>query len=98
MFELYTRNRFKKDCRFRKNDMECSVVYRCECNQRGYPSMTALKQHQKTKQHLAWVERNELRLLKVELTEKTNLIVALNNKIDLLRDLNNTLIKRITVE
>ena len=60
--------------------------------------MTALKQHQKTKQHLAWVERNELRLLKVELTEKTNLIVALNNKIDMLRDLNNTLIKRITVE
>ena len=78
--------------------MECTVVYRCECNQRGYPSATALKQHTKTKQHLAWVEKNELRLLKIKLTEKTNTILALENKINSLRELNNVLVKRLTLE
>lgn len=78
--------------------MECTVVYRCECNDRGYPSQSALKQHQKTKQHMAWVERNELRLLKMDLTEKSNLIMALETKIQNLKDLNTILLKRLCVE
>lgn len=78
--------------------MECTVVYRCECNQRAYPSSAALKHHAKTKQHLAWVEKNELRSLKVELVEKTNTIMALENKIRLLIELNNTLLQRIALE
>ena len=54
----------------------------------GYPSQSALSQHRKTKQPKAWVERNELRLLKIELTDKTNQIVALENKVQSLKDLN----------
>lgn len=73
------------------------MVYRCECNDRGYPSQSALKQHRKTKQHMAWVERNELRLLKMDLTEKTNLIIALETKIQNLKDLNTMLLKRFVI-
>jgi hypothetical protein len=75
--------------------MECTVVYRCECNERGYPSLCALKQHQKTKQHVTWAERNELRLLKIDLTEKTNTIVALEIVVKDVRDLNTVLLKRL---
>lgn len=78
--------------------MECTVVYRCECNARGYPSPSALSQHRKTKQHKAWIERNELRLLKIELTDKTNQIVALENQVQSLKDLNTLLLKRLCVE
>ena len=74
------------------------MVFRCECNDRGYPSQSALNQHRKTKQHKAWVERNELRLLKIELTDKTNQIVALENKVQSLKDLNTLLLKRLYVE
>lgn len=78
--------------------MECTVIFRCECNDRGYPSQAALSQHKKTKQHKAWVERNELRLLKIELTDKTNHIMALENTIQSLKDLNTLLLKRLAVE
>jgi hypothetical protein len=75
--------------------MECTVVYRCECNERGYPSHFSLKQHQKTKQHVTWAERNELRLLKIDLTEKTNTIMALEIVVKDVRDLNTVLLKRL---
>jgi predicted RNase H-like nuclease (RuvC/YqgF family) len=64
----------------------------------GFPSQSALSQHRKTKQHKAWVERNELRLLKIELTEKTNQIMALENTVQSLKNLNTLLLKRLTVE
>lgn len=73
------------------------VVYRCACNQREYASKQALQQHQKTQGHRAWMERTELRQLKIELTEKTNVIVGLENKVRLLKELNNELLNRLTI-
>lgn len=70
--------------------MQCEIRFLCECNQKTYPSKQSLSAHQKTQTHLRWVERNELRQLKMDLTEKTN------TKITLLKDLNNQLIRRIT--
>ena len=78
--------------------MECSVVFRCPCNNKAYPSHVALKAHQKTKSHNAWQTSNELRELKIALTEKDNTIVALTHKIDLLKELNTTLLQRISIE
>jgi len=78
--------------------MECTVVFRCPCNDKAYPSQTALKAHQKTKAHKAWETSNELRELKIALTEKDNTIVALNQSIATLRDLNAMLLKRISME
>lgn len=75
--------------------MECQIVFRCDCNQKTYPSKHALTQHQKTQSHVAWRERNELKQLKIELTDKTNTIVALTNQIDLLKELNNVLVQQI---
>ena len=77
--------------------MECEIRFLCDCNQKTYPSKQSLSAHQKTQTHTRWVERNELRQLKMDLTEKTNTIVALENKIRLLKDLNNQLIKRIMI-
>lgn len=78
--------------------MECTVVFRCPCTDRTYPSQTALKAHQKTKAHKAWETANELRELKIALTEKDNAIVALNRSITALRELNAMLLKRISME
>lgn len=78
--------------------MECIVVFRCECNNKTYPSKSALNAHRKTKAHKAWEETKELRLLKIELTERDNRIVSLNQTITLLKELNTTLIKRIDIE
>lgn len=75
--------------------MECQIVFQCDCNQKTYPSKQALTQHQKTKNHVAWRERNELKQLKIELTDKTNTIVALTNQIDLLKELNQILVQQI---
>ena len=69
-------------------------MFRCECNDRGYPSQSALSQHRKTKQHKAWVERNELRLLKIELTDKTNQIVALGKQSSILKRLEHIVIEK----
>lgn len=74
--------------------MECQIVFRCDCNQKTYPSKQALTQHQKTQTHVAWRERNELKQLKIELTEKSNIILALTNQISLLKELNQMLIKQ----
>jgi hypothetical protein len=75
--------------------MECQIVFQCDCNQKTYPSKQALTQHQKTKNHVAWRERNELKQLKIELTDKTNTIVALTNQNGLLKELNQILVQQI---
>lgn len=41
-----------------------SIVYTCPCNGHAYPSKTALQSHRKTKSHIAWQDREELRELK----------------------------------
>jgi len=78
--------------------MEISVQYICPCNKKSYPSKQSLKAHHHTKGHLQWEHENELRNLKITLTEKDNVILLLTNKNSLLRDLNNTLIKRIKID
>ena len=78
--------------------MECSVIFRCECNDKTYPTKSALNSHKKTKSHKAYEEAKELRQLKIDLTNRDNMILSLNNTIQLLKELNTTLIKRIDVE
>lgn len=77
--------------------MECSLVFRCECNGKTYPTKHSLVQHSKTKAHQSWERSGELRDLKVELTHRDNTILKLKNTIEMLRELNTTLIKRINL-
>lgn len=79
-------------------DNEISILYKCDCNEKSYPSLQSLKSHKKTKLHKAWENMNELRLLKIQLTEKDNEILNLSLKIKLLKELNTTLIHRISVD
>ena len=78
--------------------MECSLVFRCECNGKTYPTKQSLTQHKKTKVHQSWENSGELRELKMELTHRDNTILKLKNTIEMLRELNTTLIKRINLE
>ena len=78
--------------------MECTIVFKCDCNNKTYPSKGALHSHRKTKAHKAWEDTKELRQLKIDLTERDNTIIALNYNISLLKELNTTLIKRIDLE
>jgi hypothetical protein len=79
-------------------NMECSLVFRCECNGKTYPTKQSLNQHKKTKAHQSWENSGELRELKMELTHRDNTILKLKNTIEMLRELNTTLIKRINLE
>lgn len=76
-------------------DMECRIVYRCECNAKEYPTSSSLKAHQKTKGHVNWENKKELRDLKKSLTERENEIVSLKLKVERLKELNTTLIMRL---
>ena len=78
--------------------MECTIVFKCECNNKTYPSKQALNAHRKTKGHKSWEEASELRKLKMELTNRDNTIVSLNNTIHSLKELNTILIKRLDIE
>ena len=78
--------------------MEISVQYTCNCNNKKYPSMQSLNAHKKTKGHLQWENDNELRNLKITLTEKDNEIVGLTNKVNMLRELNTQLLTRIKLD
>jgi len=78
--------------------MELNVTYICECNQKEYASLQALRVHKKTKGHKSWEQERELRLLKVSLTERDNEIVQLEYNIIRLKELNSTLIARIQLE
>ena len=78
--------------------MECTIVFRCECNNKSYPSKQALNAHKKTKGHKSWEDAEELRKLKMELTNRDNAIVGLKNTINSLKELNTILIKRLDLE
>ena len=78
--------------------MECTIVFRCECNNKSYPSKQALNAHKKTKGHKSWEDAEELRKLKMELTNRDNAIVGLKNTINSLKELNTILIKRLDIE
>ena len=78
--------------------MECSIVFKCECNDKTYPSKASLNAHKKTKSHKSWEEAAELRKLKIELTNRDNTIVSLKNTITSLKELNTILIKRLDIE
>jgi hypothetical protein len=67
-------------------------VYTCPCNGHAYPSKTALQSHRKTKSHIAWQDREELRELKIALTQRDNTISL---QVEALRSLNTQLIERI---
>lgn len=75
-----------------------SIVYTCPCNGHAYPSKTALQSHRKTKSHIAWQDREELRELKIALTQRDNTISLLQNQVDALRSLNTQLIERIRID
>ena len=83
--------------------MECTtrscvtVLYKCECNGKSYPSESSLKAHKKTKGHLAWENSSEMRKLKIMLTERDNEILKSKDQICKLKELNTILIKRISL-
>jgi hypothetical protein len=78
--------------------MECTVVFKCECNGKSYPSESSLKAHKKTKGHIAWENTSEVRKLKIMLTERDNDILKLKDQNSKLRELNTVLVKRISIE
>ena len=59
---------------------EISEVFRCHCNNKWYDSHNKLVQHQKTKNHKAWEQMNELRELKIILNRSQNTEMCLKNK------------------
>lgn len=72
--------------------MDISNCVVCECTGKTYKN---IKIHQKSQTHQAWVTRNELRELKIELTRKDNKILFLEDRVAKLQDLNNALVSRI---
>jgi len=52
------------DCSFTK---EISVLFRCRCNNKVYDNLIKLKNHEKTKSHIAWQCEKELRELRISL-------------------------------
>tara|TARA_B100001094_G_C18063303_1_gene736182 strand:+ start:887 stop:1135 length:249 start_codon:yes stop_codon:yes gene_type:complete len=77
---------------------QVSLCFTCFCNNKNYSSQLSLKNHQKTKGHKQWEERNELKLLKIDLTDKDNQIVKLQNDVVNLKELNNLLLRRFQIE
>tara|TARA_B100001113_G_C20765288_1_gene472756 strand:- start:85 stop:369 length:285 start_codon:yes stop_codon:yes gene_type:complete len=68
--------------------MEVQNTFICKCNNRDYITNRNLKQHRKTKVHLDWENRSELRDLKIDLTRKDNIIKALEADKSHLQELN----------
>jgi hypothetical protein len=71
--------------------MTMNIVYTCPCNNNShtYPSRVALNIHKKSKSHLAWLDAEELRELKIILTKKDNEIMMLRTQLDGFRKLAN---------
>ena len=74
--------------------MEVATLFKCFCNQKVYDTRAKLKQHQKTKIHLAWVDHEELREIKIELTRKDNEITRLNAENMFLRQYTEDLLRK----
>jgi len=71
--------------------MTMNIVYTCPCNNNShtYPSSIALSQHKKSKSHIAWLNGEELRELKIILTQMANEIMMLRTQLDGFRKLAN---------
>jgi len=63
-----------KDNKKLQNMTSMSAPLTCPCNNNShtYPSRFALSQHKKSKSHIAWVNGEELRELKITLTQTAN--------------------------
>jgi hypothetical protein len=59
--------------------------------------MSSLKLHHKSKSHVSWVQDNELKQLKMTLTERDNQVVSLKTKLISVIELNSILLKRINI-
>ena len=77
--------------------MELAQVFECPCNNKTYPSVKSLKSHKKTKMHISWEDKSELRELKKDLTIRDNNIMKLEKRIHTLIDLNNILLQKLNV-
>jgi len=66
--------------------MEVQPVFRCPCNKKTYESQKKLKLHQKTQGHKSWIEHEELREIKIELTRRDNKITKLGAENMFLRE------------
>ena len=55
-----------------------ALTFLCECNNKQYHNKQSLNAHKKTKFHINWMNSNELKHLKVTLTEKDNEINKLS--------------------
>ena len=75
--------------------MELAKVYKCQCSGRTYPSEQSIRAHQKTKMHLNWINGEELRSIKIELTRKDNKILKLKSNNDQLMQVNSLLLERL---
>ena len=65
--------------------MEVSPILKCPCNNRLYKNQHCLKAHKKTETHLNYMMKQELKDLKVTLTQKDNIILQQNTRIEDLR-------------
>jgi len=74
--------------------MEIQPIFRCPCNKKIYESQKKLKLHQKTQGHKSWVEREELREIKIELTRRDNTIIKLGAENSFLREYVEDLLRR----
>jgi len=75
--------------------MELAKVYKCPCSNRTYPSEQSVRAHQKTKMHLNWMNGEELRSIKIELTRRDNKILKLKSDNNQLMQVNSLLLDRL---
>ena len=74
--------------------MEVQPVFRCPCNNKIYESHQKLKLHQKTQRHKSWIDHEELREIKIELTRRDNNITKLQAENMFLRDYVDELLRK----
>ena len=68
--------------------MEVSQVFTCDCTGKNYKTRSGLAAHRKTKIHMQWEQKSEVRSLRMFLTQKDNEIIALKSDKSLLQELN----------
>ena len=76
-------------------EMEVVQVYTCECTGKNYKSRSGLASHQKTKIHLQWEQKSEIRTLRMSITQKDNEIISLKSDKSLLQELNLMLARKL---
>lgn len=79
----------------KKSEMEVVQVYTCECTGKNYKSRAGLAAHQKTKTHMQWEQKSEIRTLRMSITQKDNEIISLKSDKSLLQELNLMLARKL---